>query len=160
MSSVRIRMNMKIENKREIITRLKANIENELVQSKKDLDAQTMAIDIDEEDVIESEDLSHQTEAKDLQVKIQERISLKQGALQTLQRSEFEEKHDKVDFGSVFMSDSVLYVVGVDHNRFQENNQEIMPISIDSPFFIKVRGFEEGSEVDFNGKKVRIDAIA
>ena len=151
---------MKIENKIELIDVLKSNIKNELIQSNKDLSEQTQAIDIDEEDVIESEDLSHQTEAKDLQIKIQERIKLKEFSLKTLDREEFVSEHSSVEFGSAFITDNVVYVVGVDHSRFTVNNQEIMPISINSPFFQKVRGLSRGSEVDFNGKKVKIEAIA
>lgn len=151
---------MKIEKKLELIDALKGNIKSDLLKSRKDLEEQTKAIDIDEEDVIESEDLSHQSEAKDLQMVIQERIKLKENSLNSLEREEFSSVHESVDFGSIFMSDDVLYIVGVDHLRFSLDNQEIMPISINSPFFKQVRGLHKGDVVDFNGKKVKIEAIA
>lgn len=151
---------MTIENKSEIIEELKSNIELELKQSQIDLAEQSKAIDIDEEDVIESEDLSHSSEAKDVYMMIQEQIRLKESDINSLNRVEFSEKHNRVDFGSVFLSNEVCYVVGVDHKRFKNNNQEIMPISIESPFFKKVRGLEVGSEIEFNGEKVRIEALA
>ena len=124
-----------------------------------DLADQILAIDIDEDDVIESEDLSHQTEAQNLKIKIEARITDKQADLAFLTRPEFTKTFKSIELGAIFELLGVFYFVSVDQGRFSIDGYEIMPLSDQSPFFKIVKGKEVNDEITFNGEEVKIQSV-
>ncbi len=128
-------LNQIIEEQHKVIDNLKMSV-----------DRYKSASDMDEESTHDREDFSHQSEAKDMQLRFEKMLS---NALQSLTflENEKEMEHTEIENGTVVETDKNYLFVGVAVPVFEINEKEVISFSEAAPIFGKIKGKTVGETV-------------
>lgn len=111
------------------------------------------ASDLDEDDTSDPDDLSRQTEAKDMQLRY-EKMSTE--ALQNLNflLAEKTKSHTEIEAGSLIETDKNYIFIGISLPVFNVENKPLISISEDAPVFENIKTKQIGDQLkiaDQNG---------
>lgn len=113
---------------------------NDLIKAK---EIYRKSSDIDEEDVIYTEDLSHQTLSKEMQLNIEVKIERQQNMVSALEKFKNEPKTE-VEEGALIETDSIyLFIGGVAH-PLEVNGKKVFTVSNKAPIMEKLVGKKVG----------------
>ncbi|WP_136666987.1 hypothetical protein [Flavobacterium sp. H122] len=88
--------------------------------------------DIDEENTIDPEDLSHQGEAKEMQLHLEERIKTEKTTIQELEKFK-NSIQENIQEGALIETGTAFIYLGAALNPFEYEAKEVYCISSDSP---------------------------
>lgn len=132
--------------KEEIITALaqaQSNVVNDL---RKAINVYESASDIDEDDTIDPEDFSHQTEAKDMQLRLEEKLKREENTLVVLNK--FKNKPiQNIETGALVETDKYYFYIGVATHPLEINNKKVVGISQKAPIMAVLKGKKIGEEI-------------
>jgi hypothetical protein len=116
------------------------------------------AVDIDESDTIDSEDLSHQSEESTLNLLYQNQLNQAEKDIQTIQKLDFSRKNS-VAPGALVDTENVCFFVGSPVLPFEFEGKRIVGISVDSPIMSEMSGKQANESFSYNEKQYTITAI-
>lgn len=102
--------------------------------------------DMDEESTHDPEDFSHQTEAKDMQLRFEKTIKTAEQNLRFLE-NEKERSHEKIENGCLIETDKNFLFVGISVPIFKIEDKEVISFSEEAPVFENIRGKKVGEQV-------------
>lgn len=141
--------------KKDIINLIKAHQE-EIIQSiSKELSAIQNYADIDEDDTIDPEDLSHQTEAKEMRIYLQNQLENAQNELKFIEKNSLNTL-DKVDIGAVVYTQEMIFFIGVALVPFKLDDKTILGISNKAPIYTLMKNKQKGDKFTFANKTYEI----
>ena len=114
-----------------------------------------IASDLDEESTHDPEDFSHQTQAKDMQLRYEKTLKEAELSLAFLE-NELKEKHDKVEKGALVETDKNYLFVGISVPSFQFENKEVIAFSDQAPVFQNIKGKSKGDTVEVGANSLTI----
>lgn len=120
--------------------------------------ASNNAIDIDESDTIDPEDLSHQSEESTLKLLYQNQLKQAEKDIQSIQKLDFSAK-DNVAPGALVDTDSVCFFIGSPVLPFEFEGKRIVGVSADSPIMSEMNGKRTHESFSYNEKHYTIKAI-
>ena len=100
-----------------------------------------VASDIDEDDTIDPEDFSHQTEAKEMQLRLEEHLKEEEIKLSKLEKSIDNEKLLRI-----IISDKTILLLGISIPKFEIDSKICIGISETAPIFQKINSLTIGDE--------------
>lgn len=140
-------LNLVIEEQQKIIDKLKDTV-----------DRFKTASDIDEDDTIDPEDFSQQTQAKDMQLRFEKTLREAKQSLKFVQ-DELEEQHEKIEIGSLIETDKKWLFVGISVPLFIFEGKNVLSFSNKAPVFAAIRGKKKGDLVQIGDTEHLIQEI-
>lgn len=137
-----------IDEQKEVVESLKQSVERYKVAS-----------DLDEESTHDPEDFSHQTQAKDMQLRYEQMLKEAERNLDFLE-SELNEKHDTIEKGTLVETNQNYLFVGVSVPVFKFEDKEVVTFSEQAPVFENIKGKNAGDRVEVGKDKVKILAFS
>lgn len=137
-------INIIIEEQKVVIESLKQSVERYKTAS-----------DLDEESTHDPEDFSHQTQAKDMQLRYEKTLREAEQSLAFVE-GELKEKHDKIEKGTLVETDQNFLFVGISVPPFQFENKEVLAFSDHAPVFQNIKGKNKGDTVEVGAKSLQI----
>lgn len=115
--------------------------------------------DMDEESTHDPEDFSHQTEAKDMQLRFEKTIKAAEQNLRFLE-NEKEKLHDKIENGCLIETDKNFLFVGISVPVFKIGDKEVVSFSDEAPIFENIKGKKVGEEVKVRDRSFVIQSFS
>lgn len=116
------------------------------------------ASDMDEESTHDPEDFSHQTQAKDMQLRFEKMLSEAEENLSFLM-NEKESSHHMIEKGSVIETDKNFLFVGISVPVFKIDGKEVISFSDNAPVFEGFKGKKIGDRVKIGDHSYEIQSI-
>ena len=116
------------------------------------------ASDMDEESTHDPEDFSHQSEAKDMQLRYEKLLGDANQNLVFLE-NEKEMLHGEIENGSVVETDKNFLFVGISVPVFKIGDKEVISFSEEAPIFAKLKGKKIGDTVEIGDNKLIIQSF-
>ena len=116
------------------------------------------ASDMDEESTHDPEDFSHQSEAKDMQLRYEKLLGDANQNLVFLE-NEKEMLHSEIENGSVVETDKNFLFVGISVPVFKIGDKEVISFSEEAPIFAKLKGKKIGDTVEIGDNKLIIQSF-
>jgi len=139
--------NKLVEIHKNIISELKEKVE--LVHS---------MVDIDELDVIDEEDFSHQFESNEMEQLVKNQLNKEVDNLTLLNSIDFGSKLICVP-GAVVKTKDFNFIIGVSTMPFEFEGQHFVGISVKSPIYEVLTSTNVGQEFSFRGNNYVIESI-
>ena len=116
------------------------------------------ASDMDEESTHDPEDFSHQTQAKDMQLRFEKMLSEAEENLSFLM-NEKESSHHMIEKGSVIETDKNFLFVGISVPVFKIDGKEVISFSDNAPIFEGFKGKKIGDSVKIGDHSYKIQSV-
>ncbi|MGZ5188049.1 MAG: hypothetical protein ACXWB5_01290 [Kaistella sp.] len=117
------------------------------------------ASDMDEESTHDPEDFSHQTEAKDMQLRFEKMLAEAEENLNFL-NSEQNAAHETIEKGSVIETDQSYLFVGISVPVFKIEGKDVISFSEEAPVFEEIKGRAIGDSFKIGDNSHVIQSIA
>ncbi len=146
--------------KREAIIKIIIEEQKVVIESvQQSVERYKIASDLDEESTHDPEDFSHQTEAKDMQLRFEKTLVDAEQSLAFL-NGELEQKHDKIEKGSLIETDQNILFVGISVPVFSFENKDVITFSENAPVFQNLKGKNVGEIVEIGTKSLQITTFS
>ena len=123
------------------------DFEKEIASLKKEMLAQ---------DFSQSQGDSGSVERNELLVRYENELIFLNKELQILESIDPTKETDKVDLGSVLVTDQRIFFVCVSIEQFAVNGKDIFGLSVDAPIYKAIRQASKGDKITFNGINYKI----
>lgn len=104
------------------------------------------ASDLDEEDTLDPEDLSHQTEYKEMQLRLENKLQRKEAVIVALAKFK-DTKVDTITNGAVVETDKMYLYIGTVAHPIMVNNKKVLGISLKAPIMATLADKKVGETV-------------
>ena len=115
-------------------------------------------VDIDELDVIDEEDFSHQFESNEIEQLVKSQLNKEEESLRLLKSIDFETK-STCSPGAVVNTIDFNFIIGIPTVPFEYEGKQYVGISVNSPIYDVLKNAEIGEEFNFRGNNYRIESI-
>jgi hypothetical protein len=145
-------------NRKDILDKIQQNLENNLAQLTQALDDYESASNIDESDTLDPEDLSQQTEFKEMHMRM--KFHLEQVKAQLTRLNELTNKKvGTVEAGAIVETNQNLLFIGVSCPAIPMDGKDILGISTETPIYATLRGKTKGDTFKMGKEEYVITAI-
>lgn len=145
-------------NRKDILDKIQQNLERNLSELTQALNDYESASNIDESDTLDPEDLSQQTEFKEMQMRM--KFHLEQAKAQLTRLQELSNKKvNSVEAGAIVETDNNLFFIGVSCPAIPMDGKEILGISMETPIYASIRGKAKGDSFKMGKDEHSITAI-
>lgn len=126
---------------------------------KKTINVYETTADIDEDNTLDPEDYSHQTEAKEMQLRFQEKLKEEQAILDFLETHKNRVIHT-VESGALIETEAHYIFIGVSVRSTNVNNKDALSVSEKAPIVNSLKGKEVGEKIVIGDKEYTILGIS
>lgn len=137
-------LNKIIDEQQKIIENLEVNVERF-----------RKASDLDEDSTLNPQDFSHQTEAKDMQLRFEKMLNSSRKDLNFLKNLSLE-KLNRIEKGSMIETEKKYFFVGVSTANFKFENKEVICFSEEAPIFKKLKNKKIGDTFKIGENELKI----
>ncbi len=123
-----------------------------------EMDSLHKGVDLDEEDTLDPEDFSHQTEAGDLERSHEQRLNQSREKRERLEKLPIQELSE-VGIGAVVETKDHTFFISVASRAFEVNGRTITPLSTQAPLYEELVGSKVGDTITLGEKKEVITRI-
>ncbi len=134
---------MPIMNKQGLFQELRENKIRLILELKENVKSAHSAVDIDESDTIDPEDLSHQFEGGEMEHLFEEQLRRAEEDLLHLKQIDISPK-ESVQSGSVVFTQTFNFIIGIPSMPFQFDKKQFVGVSTESAIFIQMKGKQQG----------------
>lgn len=145
-------------NKNNVIKKIIEEQENVISQLENSVSTYSVSSDIDEGDVIEPEDFSHQSEAKDMQLRYEQML------IQAKKNKEFllsiqDIRCDSIQVGALIETNELYVFIGISLPQFKLNNKNVISISEQAPIYKDLKDKKVGDVITIASNETKIISI-
>lgn len=145
--------------KREIILKKIIEEQQKVIDNlKQTVERYKTASDIDEDDTMDPEDLSQQTQAKDMQLRYEKMLNAAKTELAFLE-DEIANPHDKIEDGALIETNKNWLFVGISVPVFKVEEKDVISFSDDAPIFKHIVGKNVGDPIQIGNNQFEIKSI-
>lgn len=145
--------------RKEIIERIIAEQKKTIQSLEETTENYRTASDMDEESTHDSEDYSHVSQAKDMQLRYEKLLAEAKRNLAFL-LDEHETSHQEIEYGTIIETDKNYLFVGISVPIFKVGNKEVISFSDEAPVFIKIKDKKIGDQVEIGNNSYQIISIS
>ena len=117
------------------------------------------ASDLDEDGTIDPDDLSQQTQYRDMLLRFTQLLDKAKKELEYL-INETEEEHKIIEDGTLIETDKAYIFIGISVPKFNINDKVVYAISVEAPVYANIKGKNIGDSIEFNQQEMKINSIA
>lgn len=140
-------LNKIIEEQKKIIESLENSIERYKIAS-----------NLEENSSSDPEDLSHQAEAKDMQLRYEKMRRMEEQNLAFVE-NELKETHKESENGALISTDKNYLFIGISVPAFQYKGKDVISFSDDAPIFNNIKGKKTGEIVKIGDEELEIVSV-
>jgi len=145
-------------NRKDILDKIQHNLERNLAELTQALNDYESASNIDEADTLDPEDLSQQTEFKEMQMRM--KIHLEQVNAQLSRLQELSNKNvSTVEAGAIVETNHNFLFIGVSCPSIPMDGKEILGISTETPIYASIKGKMKGDSFKMGKEEYSINNI-
>ena len=145
-------------NKKDILLFIRQMLEDNIRELTNSLETYRTGTDLDEDDTMDPDDFSQQTESRDMLLLIQNQLNQAQGQINRLQG--YADKECSVaEPGAVIETDKNLFFIGVSFPQGQYKGKELLGLSSESPAYATIKGKSNGDTFHIGSTKHTIENI-
>lgn len=145
-------------NKKELINTLRVNLNKTLEEFNERKETNHTMSDIDELNTLDPEDYSHQSEANEFEMMLNQQIKLQKANLSALDALPTTEM-DKVQLGAIVETDKHNFYISFATTPFEFNGDEFLGISVNSPIYGAMENKTSSDEFSFSGVQYKIQKV-
>jgi len=145
-------------NRNDVLDKIRQNLERNLAELTQALNDYESASNIDEADTLDPEDLSQQTEFKEMQLRMKFHLEQVNGQLSRLQELT-NKKVNTVEAGAIVETERNLLFIGVSCPSIPVDGKEILGISTETPIFAALKGKTTGDSFKMGKDEYSITGI-
>ncbi|MFC6269103.1 hypothetical protein [Frigoriflavimonas asaccharolytica] len=127
------------------------NLENSVARYK-------IASNLEENSASDPEELSHQAEAKDMQLRYENMLRIEEQNLAFVE-TEMEENHTEIENGALISTEKNYLFVGISVPVFEFEGKKVVSFSDDAPIFKIVEDKKIGDTIMMGDQKLEIKSI-
>ncbi|WP_447951631.1 hypothetical protein [Chryseobacterium koreense] len=142
-----------------IIERIIAEQKKTILGLQETTDNYRTAADMDEESTHDTEDYSHISQAKDMQLRYEQMLAEAQRNLAFLQ-AELEAVHDEIENGTIIETDKNYLFVGIPVPVFKMDGKDVVSFSEEAPIFKKIKGKKVEDRVEIGSNSYKILSVS
>ncbi|WP_234109661.1 hypothetical protein [Chryseobacterium sp. R2A-55] len=142
-----------------IIERIIAEQKKTILGLQETTDNYRTAADMDEESTHDTEDYSHISQAKDMQLRYEQMLAEAQRNLAFLQ-AELEAVHDEIENGTIIETDKNYLFVGIPVPVFKMDGKDVISFSEEAPIFKKIKGKKVEDRVEIGSNSYKILSVS
>lgn len=144
----------------------KLNLKSELIHMQKmivsEFEGQMKSahsmVDIDESDVMDPEDFSHQYEAGEMEQLMRTQMNRAKSCIDLINNIDFSPK-SKIEVGAIVETGAFAFFIGIPTTPFNFEGRQIVGISKEAPFYTVLIDKKVGDHFTYCGNEYTIDAI-
>jgi len=148
---------MKID-KKQLKAEMLAMYETIIHDLSEELKAKKSLADLDEDNTLDPEDFSNQTESREMTLLLEKQIEKSRFDLDRVQHIDFSEKSE-AGIGALVTTDMFNFVLGVATTPFLFGNIQIVGVSPEAPIFRYLVGKKQGESFTYSGNEYNIHTI-
>jgi hypothetical protein len=145
-------------NRNEVIDALIQHQEQVVKDFETLVDQYKAAVDVDDEDTKDVEDLSRQDVSSDMMHSMELQLVQAQNDLTFLKNMD-NRATEMVTVGSIVVTENYKFFVAIANHSFKVGNDEFIGLAADAPIYTFMRGKKVGDRFSFNKKDYLIKAI-
>lgn len=142
-------------NRKELIDKIAEEQQKIVDNLKVSVDRYKNASDIDEDNTLDPDDFSRQTEAKEMQLHF-EKLWTDAQAVHAFILSEKEQEHPDIEVGSMIETDKAYMFVGASLPVFHLNEKSVLCFSDDAPIFTQLKNKSVGDTLMVGSQEHKI----
>lgn len=116
------------------------------------------ASDMDEDDTLDPEDYSHQGEAREMKMRMEQLLLRESKNLEIIEKC-LSIENEEVAFGALLDLDSKYLFVGVSIHPFSFEGKEVYSISTEAPIFQLIKGKKVNELIELGTNSYKIKSI-
>lgn len=116
------------------------------------------ASDMDEDDTLDPEDYSHQVEAREMKMRMEQLLLKESKNLELIEKC-LSIENEEVAFGALLDLDSKYLFVGVSIHPFSFEGKEVYSISTEAPIFQLIKGKKVNELIELGTNSYTIKSI-
>ena len=116
------------------------------------------ASDMDEDDTLDPEDYSHQGEAREMKMRMEQLLLKESKNLELIEKC-LSIENEEVAFGALLDLDSKYIFVGVSIHPFSFEGKEVYSISTEAPIFQLIKGKKVNELIELGTNSYKIKSI-
>ena len=117
-----------------------------------------IASDLEENSSSDPEDLSHQAEAKDMQLRYEKMLRIEQQNLDLVEK-QIDETHEEIEDGAIIKTDENYLFVGISVPSFEYEGKDVISFSDDAPIFKNIKDKKIGDKITIGDQEMEIKSI-
>lgn len=141
-----------------LLTKIKEEQEKVISNLKSSVESYKAEADLDEDNTVDPEDYSRQSEAKDMQLRLEKMLQTAQNNLALIEENA-DKTFDTAEAGALVETDKRFFFIGISLPVFKLEGKDIITFSEDAPVFKTIRGKKAGEYIDFAGENIKINDI-
>lgn len=141
-----------------IIAAVKKHQENLVNELSERINLSHSMVDLDENDTIDPEDFSHQTEAGEMEQHMRVKYTEAKRLLEQLEQIDFSPK-DAANQGAYVETDQFNCLIGISTAPFEHDGKSIVGMSTESPIYSSMKGKQVNESFHFGGREYHIRNI-
>lgn len=145
-------------NRKEVIDALIEHQEHVVKDFQTLVDQYKAAVDVDDEDTKDVEDLSRQDVTSDMMHSMEVQLVQATNDLNFLKNMD-NRATEMVTVGSIVVTENYKFFVAIANHSFKVGNDEFIGLAADAPIYTFMRGKKVGDRFSFNKKDYLIKAI-
>ena len=145
-------------DKQKILDKIMEEQEKIRKNMKSNVDRYKIASDLEENSASDPDELSHQTEAKDMQLRFEKLLRFSEQDLYYLKNLSADELSN-VEKGSVIETENTYFFVGVSTANFKYEGKDVICFTEDAPIFDKIKNKKVGESFKMGAQDVKILSI-
>lgn len=138
-----------------LLTKIKEEQEKVISNLKNSVESYKSESDLDEDNTVDPEDYSRQSEAKDMQLRLEKMLQTAQNNLSLIEDNT-EKSFEAAETGALIETEDRFFFVGISLPVFKLEGKEIITFSEDAPVFKNIKGKKGGDTFEFAGKDLKI----
>ncbi|MDO5509500.1 MAG: hypothetical protein Q4F57_02275 [Weeksellaceae bacterium] len=123
------------------------------------IDTMDTTTDLDEQDTIDMDDLSRQSDLQEDKMKMQEKLTFEQSELRYVRNFLTIDSMEEFDKGAVVETDKAIFLVGFAFTPIAHGKKKIFGISANAPVFKNNLGKKQGDSLQLGEVSHTIEAI-
>ncbi|MDG4951244.1 hypothetical protein NLM59_09920 [Weeksellaceae bacterium KMM 9724] len=121
----------------------------------KALETYETTTDLDEESTIDLDDQSHQANAQELKLEMNQKLQMEQNDLKHIKSLRLRESSE-VQNGAVIETEEAVYFIGFTFAPIKTDNKTIFGVSLEAPVFMNNEGKKKGDKLVLGDKEQKI----
>lgn len=151
---------IQIKNMRKEIINAVIEHQKQLIENVKfAIDTMETTTDLDEQDTIDMDDLSRQSDLQEDKMKMQEKLTMEQNELRYVRNFLVIDAMEEFDKGAVVETDKAYFLIGFAFSPIQHKDKKIFGISANAPAFQSNIGKKQGDTLQLGEVTHKIQHI-
>jgi hypothetical protein len=125
---------------------------------KEELKAKESLANMDEDNTLDPEDYSNQTESREMKMLLQKQLDKALFDYEKVKNIDFSEKTE-AGVGALVTTDMFNFILGVATTPFLFGNMQVVGVSTEAPIFSSLIGRKVGDSFQFSGNQYNINQV-